>query len=93
MYGFIETNGATDVFVHHCAISGSGFKTLAEGERVNFDVEQGTRGPVAKDVIKLQRATVQSSRASSGAKARCPQACEKEELRCSKEPREHFGHQ
>ena len=52
-YGFIEQEDDKDVFVHHSAISGSGFKTLAEGERVTFDVEQGNKGPVAKNVVKL----------------------------------------
>ena len=52
-YGFIEQEDDKDVFVHHSAISGSGFKTLAEGERVTFDVEQGNKGPVAKNVAKL----------------------------------------
>lgn len=52
-YGFIERDGDKDVFVHHSAISGSGFKALAEGDRVSFDVEEGTKGPAAKNVIKL----------------------------------------
>jgi CspA family cold shock protein len=52
-YGFIEREGEKDVFVHHTAISGTGFKTLAEGERVTFDVEQGEKGPVAKNVVKM----------------------------------------
>lgn len=52
-YGFIEREGEQDVFVHHSGINGSGFKALAEGDRVTFDVEQGTKGPVAKNVTKL----------------------------------------
>jgi len=52
-FGFIERDGDKDVFVHHSAISGSGFKTLAEGDRVTFDVEQGTKGPSALNVTKL----------------------------------------
>ncbi|MDY6952192.1 MAG: cold shock domain-containing protein [Thermodesulfobacteriota bacterium] len=52
-YGFIEREDDKDVFVHHSSISGAGFKSLAEGERVTFDVEQGTKGPVAKNVMKL----------------------------------------
>ncbi|MBW1740929.1 MAG: cold shock domain-containing protein [Deltaproteobacteria bacterium] len=52
-FGFIECEGEGDVFVHHSAIIGSGFKTLAEGDQVTFDVEQGTKGPSAKNVTRL----------------------------------------
>ena len=52
-YGFIEKDEGGDVFVHHSGIKGSGFKTLAEGDRVTFDVEQGDRGPKATNVIKV----------------------------------------
>jgi CspA family cold shock protein len=52
-FGFIEREGDDDVFVHHSAILGSGFKTLAEGDQVTFDVEQDTKGPSAKNVSKL----------------------------------------
>ena len=52
-FGFIEREGDDDVFVHHSAISGSGFKTLAEGDQVTFDVEQGAKGPSALNVTKL----------------------------------------
>jgi len=52
-FGFIERESDGDVFVHHSAIVGSGFKTLAEGDRVTFDVEQGTKGPSAKNVTRL----------------------------------------
>ncbi len=51
-YGFIEQEDGTDVFVHYSAIDGSGFKTLAEGDRVTFEVEQGNKGPAATNVIK-----------------------------------------
>ena len=51
-FGFIEQEDGDDVFVHHSAIAGSGFKTLAEGDRVTFDVEQGDRGPKAINVEK-----------------------------------------
>jgi CspA family cold shock protein len=52
-YGFIEQEGDKDVFVHHSAIAGSGFKTLAEGDRVTFDVEQGDKGLTAKNVVRV----------------------------------------
>jgi CspA family cold shock protein len=52
-YGFIEQDGGTDLFVHHTAITGEGFKTLAEGQRVSFEVEETPKGPKAKNVQKL----------------------------------------
>jgi CspA family cold shock protein len=53
-YGFIEReNGEGDVFVHHSAIEGEGFKTLIEGQRVEFDVVQGQKGPAAENVKKV----------------------------------------
>ncbi len=51
-YGFIaQDNGGADVFVHFSAIQGSGFKTLAEGQAVTFDVENGPKGPQASNVV------------------------------------------
>ncbi len=52
-FGFIEQEGGKDLFVHHSAIQGEGFKTLAEGDRVSFDVVQGPKGPAAENVRKL----------------------------------------
>jgi CspA family cold shock protein len=52
-YGFIEAEGGQDVFVHYSAIVGDGFKTLDEGQRVEFNVVQGSRGPQAENVVKL----------------------------------------
>ena len=49
-YGFISQEGGKDVFVHFSAISGSGFKTLAEGQAVEFEVEDGPKGPQASNV-------------------------------------------
>ena len=49
-YGFIEQEDGPDVFVHHSGINGSGFKTLREGDRVTFEIEQGEKGPSAVDV-------------------------------------------
>ncbi|MBU3060328.1 cold-shock protein [Nocardia sp. NEAU-G5] len=50
-FGFIaQDDGGPDVFVHYSAVSGSGFKSLDEGQRVEYSVEQGQKGPQAKDV-------------------------------------------
>jgi len=49
-YGFIEQEDGPDVFVHHSGINAPGFKTLKEGERVRFDIEQGQKGPAAVNV-------------------------------------------
>ncbi|WP_028397474.1 cold-shock protein [Niallia oryzisoli] len=52
-FGFIEQEGGDDVFVHFSAIQSEGFKTLDEGQEVEFDIEQGQRGPQATNVRKL----------------------------------------
>jgi len=55
-FGFITPEGgAKDCFVHHSAIQGSGFKSLTEGEKVEFDVVQGQKGPAAENVTKVGR--------------------------------------
>ncbi|WCN36234.1 cold-shock protein CspD [Aneurinibacillus uraniidurans] len=52
-FGFIEVEGGDDVFVHFSAITGDGFKSLEEGQRVSFDITQGNRGDQAANVVKL----------------------------------------
>lgn len=52
-YGFISTEGGEDVFVHFSAIQGDGFKTLDEGQEVEFEITEGNRGPQAANVTKL----------------------------------------
>ncbi|MFN8495968.1 MAG: cold-shock protein [Caldilineaceae bacterium] len=53
-YGFIARDaGGNDVFVHYSAVQGSGFKSLTEGMRVEFSVEQGAKGPAATNVVKI----------------------------------------
>ncbi len=54
-YGFIEPDGADrDCFVHHSSIQGEGFKSLDEGERVEFDMVEGQKGPAAENVARVQ---------------------------------------
>lgn len=52
-FGFITTEGGDDVFVHFSAITGDGFKSLEEGQEVEFSIVEGARGPQAADVTKL----------------------------------------
>ena len=52
-YGFVERASGDDVFVHYSAIQGEGFKNLTEGERVEFSVEQGSKGLQATNVVQL----------------------------------------
>jgi len=52
-YGFINREDGNDIFVHYSSINMPGFKTLAEGDRVSFEVEDSDRGPVAKNVRRL----------------------------------------
>ena len=52
-YGFITPESGADVFVHHSAIQGEGYKTLTDGQDVEFDVEKGPKGDQASNVVKL----------------------------------------
>jgi len=52
-FGFITRDGGEDVFVHHAAIQGEGYRTLEEGQRVEFDVESGPKGLKASNVTRL----------------------------------------
>ncbi len=51
-FGFIEQDGGEDVFVHHSSITGNGFKSLDEGERVSFEIVDGPKGPAAANVVR-----------------------------------------
>lgn len=54
-YGFIATDdGSTECFVHYSSIQGDGFRSLAEGDRVQFELVDGQKGPAAENVVKLQ---------------------------------------
>jgi CspA family cold shock protein len=50
-FGFIEQENGTDIFVHHTSINMTGFKSLNEGDKVTFDVEDGQKGPAAANVV------------------------------------------
>jgi len=52
-FGFITPENGADVFVHHTAIQGDGFKTLAEGQQVEFEITKGPKGNQAQNVVKL----------------------------------------
>jgi len=52
-YGFLSVEGENDVFVHFSAIQGEGFKTLEEGQQVEFEIVEGEKGPQAANVVKL----------------------------------------
>lgn len=52
-FGFIERENGPDVFVHHSGINATGFKSLNEGDRVQFEIEQGKKGPSATNVTRI----------------------------------------
>lgn len=52
-FGFLEQEGGADVFVHHSAIVSEGYRSLTEGDKVEFSIEQGPKGPAATDVRKI----------------------------------------
>ena len=55
-YGFIEQDGGQDVFVHYSMIQGDGYKSLVEGDAVDFEIVQGEKGPQATNVVKEEAA-------------------------------------
>jgi CspA family cold shock protein len=54
-YGFIEQEDGRDVFVHYSAIAGEGFKTLREGDAVEFELDEDPKGPRAKNVVRIEQ--------------------------------------
>ena len=67
-YGFISQQTGADVFVHYSAIREKGYRTLREGEQVEFDIKMGPRGPQAENVVRLEepKAVASSKAAGSG---------------------------
>jgi CspA family cold shock protein len=70
-YGFIATAEGNDVFVHYSSITSDGYKTLAEGDAVSFDIVQGEKGPRAENVVALSAA---KAGAKKGEQTRKPRA-------------------
>ena len=64
-YGFTSQTSGTDVFVHYSAISEKGYRTLREGESVEFDVKMGPRGPQAEHVVRLEAQPLRERQASA----------------------------
>ena len=55
-YGFVELDGSDDVFVHFTSIQGEGYRTLNEGDKVEFDIEEDPKGPRAANVVVIEKA-------------------------------------
>lgn len=53
-YGFISSEDGTDLFVHHSSIQGEGFKSLSEGDKVEFEAASGAKGPMAQNVVVIR---------------------------------------
>ncbi len=64
-YGFISQPPDADVFVHYSAIRDKGYRTLREGEQVEFDIKMGPRGPQAENVVRLEAQPLQQKEASA----------------------------
>ena len=69
-YGFIERDGGSDVFVHFSAVQGNGFRTLEEGQAVEFEIVDGPKGPQAGNVTKVKLST----RFGAGSQGSAPQS-------------------
>jgi len=72
-FGFISRDNGKDCFVHFSAIQGKGFRSLMEGERVEFDVVEGTKGPAAENVVRLSAASEDSDMPETSEPAEHPE--------------------
>lgn len=65
-YGFIAAEDGRDVFVHYASIAGEGYKSLAEGDEVSFDIVEGEKGPRAENVVQKDASETEQAPASEG---------------------------